>query len=46
MGHFTFWISPFAQRKRYSILTAGRKEYVYIYYHGNLHVLKYLLLLY
>ena len=39
VGHFTYWISPFAQRKRCNSQTSSCN------YHGHLHVLKYLLLL-
>jgi len=38
-GHFTYWISPFAQRNRCNSQTSSCN------YHGHLHVLKYLLLL-
>jgi len=39
-SHFTFWVSPFAQRNSYVFSQASRSNY-----HGYLHVLKYLLLL-
>jgi len=38
LSHFTFWISPFAQRIRYVYSQASRSNY-----RGYLHVLKYLI---